>query len=68
MIEVEQVPRENNVGQKRLKRQKVAKRPMAEVVPTAKRLRELGQTEQPALAARRPYKVGGLEEMEKPEG
>lgn len=45
MGEVEQVPKENDEGQKRLKRQQVAKRPVAEVVSAAEKLGGLGQTE-----------------------
>lgn len=71
---VEQVPRENGIKRRWLKRKKVAKGPMAETALAAEGSKEVGRIEKPASAARepeearRPEEVGGLKEVEEPEG
>lgn len=74
---VEQVPGDNSIGKRGLKRQKVTKEPMAEAAPTAEKLGEVGGTTKPMPStdgleeaggpekARGPKEVRGVEEAER---
>ncbi len=63
---VEPVLEENGIREKKLKRQKVVKKPVAKAVPVAERLGKTGETRELALAVRESEEVEGLEELEEP--
>ncbi len=59
---IERAPRENSIGEKRLKRQKVAKKPVAKAIPVVERPKEAKKTGEPPPTTGRPEKARKLEE------